>query len=109
MCASGSRVALDPLLKCLGRLIQLPSYVHIVGSADRQLFPLAGMFPQLECLGEVLAAPLYLAEAGVVHANLVVAHGEIRIKLDGTLIVRQGRSNGAFLVVGLVSKAERFQ
>jgi hypothetical protein len=29
-----------------------PSYLRIIASGDRQLFPLAGVFPQLECLGE---------------------------------------------------------
>ena len=51
------RVALNLLLIRLGRFIQFSGYIPIVVGGDRQLFPLAGMFPQLECLGEVLAGP----------------------------------------------------
>ena len=53
--ADVSRVALNLLLIRLGRFIQFSGYILIVGGGDRQLFPLAGMFPQLKCLGEVLA------------------------------------------------------
>ncbi len=51
------RVALNLLLIRLGRFIQFPGYTRIVVGGDRQLFPLAGMFPQLERLGVVLAGP----------------------------------------------------
>ena len=51
------RVALNRFLIRLGRFIQFPGYIRVVVGGDRQLFPLAGMFPQLECLGEVLAGP----------------------------------------------------
>jgi hypothetical protein len=95
-------------LKRLGRFIQFSSYIHIVGGGDMQLFPFAGMFAQLECLREVIAGPPYLAESRVVAAHCKVAHGKIRVKLDGTLMVRQG-GGGAFLVTGLRAKAVRFQ
>ena len=49
-----------------------------------------------------------LAEIEVVAAHCPVAHGKIRIKLDGTLMVRQG-CGGAFLITGLSAKAVRFQ
>src|SRR5271156_1154478 len=84
------RVALNLLLKGLGRFIQFSSYIRIVVGCDLQLFPLAGMLPQLECFGVVLAGPLRLAENEVVIAHCPVAHGKIRVKLDGTLMVRQG-------------------
>ena len=73
-----------------GPLYPVPRLHSIVVGGDHQPFPLAGMFPQLECLGEVLAGPPQLAETVVVVAHCPVAHGKIRIKLDGTLIVRQG-------------------
>src|SRR6202043_3082664 len=54
------------------------------------------------------AGSLELAETGVVHAQRVVAHGKIRIELDGMMIERQSRG-GAFLVEGFSAEAERFQ
>ena len=57
-CTPGSlRVALNLLLIRLCRFIQFSGYILIVVGGDRQLFPLAGMFPQLKCLGVVLAGP----------------------------------------------------
>ena len=53
-------------------------------------------------------APPELAKIVVVLAHCPVAHGKIRIKLDGTLMVRQGCGR-AFLVKGLSAKAVRFQ
>jgi len=91
-----------------GRFVQFPGYIQVVVSCDRQLFPFAGMFPQQERLSVVLAGPPYLAESEVVDAHRVVAHGKIRIKLDGALMVRRG-CDGAFFAVGLLSKAVRFQ
>src|ERR1700683_1516876 len=49
-------VALNLLLKRLGRFIQFSGYILIVVGGDRQLFPLAGMFPQPECLVKYLLA-----------------------------------------------------
>ena len=103
-----SRVALNLLLIRLGRFIQFSGCTRIVAGSDIQLFPFAGMFPQLKRLGLVIAGPPWLAKTGVVVAHSRVAHGKIRVKLDGTLIVRQGRGR-AFLVAGLSAKAERFQ
>src|ERR1019366_9312703 len=54
-------VALDLLLKCLGRFIKLSGYMPLVSCHDLQLFPLAGMFPQLKCFAEIFAGSLYFA------------------------------------------------
>jgi len=50
------------------------------------------MFPQLECLGVVLAGPTLFSESVIVGAQYSVGHGKIRIELDGTLKVREGRA-----------------
>ncbi len=102
------RVALNALLIYLDRLIQSAGYMPIVVSSDRQTFPFTGMLPQLKSPGEVLAASLRLAKTVVVVAHCPVAHGKIRIKLYGTLMVRQGRGS-AFLVVRSQAKAVRLQ
>ncbi len=49
-----------------------------------------------------------MVETEIVPSHFQVAHGKIRIKFDGTLIVRQG-CDVAFLVVDLSAKAVRFQ
>jgi hypothetical protein len=102
------RVTLNHLLIRLRGFIQFSGYIQVVVGGDLQLFSLAGMFPQLECLGVVLAGPPYLAESLVVAAHCRVAHGKIRIKLDGSLMIRQG-CGVAFLVTGLSAKAVCFQ
>src|ERR1019366_4811494 len=82
-------VVRNPLLICLGCFIQLSGYGVIVVGGDLQFFPFAGMFPQLECLGVVLAGSPWFVETEVVVAYCPIAHSKIRIKLDGTLMVRQ--------------------
>src|ERR1700691_2177829 len=101
-------VVVNFLLICLSRFIQFSGYIRIVIRSDRQLFPLAGMFPQLECLGEVLAGSPKSAETEVVPAYRPVAHGKIGIELDRTLMERQG-CGGAFLMPILCTKAIRLQ
>src|SRR5580704_1887257 len=66
------------------------------------------MFAQLVRPREILAGPLYFGETGVATAHSPVSHGKIRIKLDGTLMVRQ-RCGGAFLTIRLDTKAVCFQ
>src|SRR5271155_3477120 len=101
-------VALNRSLKRLRRFIQFSGYIRVVGGGDIELFPLAGMFPQVKCFGEVLAAPPSPPERGVAVAQGEEARCKIRVKLDGTLEVRQGRG-GASFVLSLLSKAQRFQ
>ena len=78
-------VACSFLLIDLERFVQFPGYEPIVAGGDRQPFPFTGMIPQLERLGVVLAGPPLFTESNVDVAHSPVAHGEIRIKLDGPL------------------------
>src|ERR1019366_10711438 len=89
------RGALNLLLIRLGRFAQLSPDIELVVRGQRELFPLAGMIAQLESLGEVLTGPPRLGETEVFPAHCQVAHGKIRIELDGALVVRQS-SAGAF-------------
>lgn len=66
------------------------------------------MFAQLESLAEVFGGPTCLAEIVVVVSDIAVAQCEIRIELDGPLVVRQ-RGGRAFLVSRLSAKRVRFQ
>ena len=109
--ASFPGVALNLLLKRLGRFIEFPGNNGIEVGGDRQLLAFTSMFPHPELFGEILAGPPNFVETGVVAAHCAVAHGEIRIKLDGTLVVRQG-GGGSFLSVSLHALAiclQRFE
>src|SRR5580693_1823541 len=105
---SVSRVALNLLLISLGGLMQFPTDDEVVGTRDGKLFPFAGMLPQLKGLGVVLAGSCDLFETVVVVPYRPICEREIRIKLDGALMVRQGCGE-TFLIPGLYSRAIRFE
>ena len=84
-----ARVVLNFLLIILGCLVQFSGDIQIVVGGHRQLLPFAGMVAQLECLGQIFARPPGSAETEVLPAHRQVAHGKIRIKFNGALIVRQ--------------------
>src|SRR5208282_6842444 len=66
------------------------------------------MLPQLKGLSKILAGPPYLTESEVVAAHGQVAQGKIRIKLKGSLIVRQSGGH-AFFAKSLPAETELLQ
>ncbi len=102
------RVILNRLLIRLYGFIQLPADAQIIIGADVEFFTLAGMVTQLECLGGILRSASQFAHAIVIVGDTQISHGEVWIKLDGALIVRQSRG-GPLTASNLVPHAVCFQ
>src|ERR1035438_8797777 len=91
-----SRVSLDALLVYLIGLSQLASDIAVVHGFDVKALTLAGAVAQCKCLLGILDCQAGLSQVAKANSEVGVGHGEVRIQLDGALVMRKGRGIAFF-------------